>query len=115
MREDPARERSQVLSALAYCADPEDLIPDHIPGLGFLDDAIMVELVLKEMKHVVEAYNDFCRFRDELSGRMRLGLDRFTRKKKIAEKRRSLHDRMQRRRQKDLESRSKAAQPAPLF
>ena len=30
-------ERRHVLSALAYLCDPEDLIPDHIPGLGFLD------------------------------------------------------------------------------
>ncbi len=33
----PHQEAGRVLNALAYFADPEDLIPDHIPGLGFLD------------------------------------------------------------------------------
>ncbi len=30
-------DRERVLGALVYFCDPEDLIPDHIPGLGFLD------------------------------------------------------------------------------
>ena len=29
-----------ILGALVYFCDPEDLIPDNIPGLGYLDDAI---------------------------------------------------------------------------
>jgi hypothetical protein len=35
----PSQESSRVLSALAYFSEPDDLIPDDIPGLGFLDDA----------------------------------------------------------------------------
>ena len=38
----PSAESARVLNALAYFAEPEDLIPDHIPGVGFLDDAILL-------------------------------------------------------------------------
>lgn len=62
----PHQEATRVLNALAYFAEPEDLIPDSIPGLGFLDDAIMIELVVRELKHEVEAYDDFCAYRDKL-------------------------------------------------
>ncbi|HSG98180.1 MAG TPA: YkvA family protein [Woeseiaceae bacterium] len=62
----PHQEATRVLNALAYFAEPEDLIPDHIPGLGLLDDAIMIELVVRELKHEIEAYQDFCDYRDRL-------------------------------------------------
>ncbi|TDJ35343.1 MAG: DUF1232 domain-containing protein, partial [Gammaproteobacteria bacterium] len=51
----PDSESTRVLNALAYFTEPEDLIPDHIPGVGFLDDAIMIELVVRELKHEIEA------------------------------------------------------------
>jgi uncharacterized membrane protein YkvA (DUF1232 family) len=62
----PHQDAARVLNALAYFTEPEDLIPDHIPGLGFLDDAIMIELVVRELKHEIEAYQDFCDYRDRL-------------------------------------------------
>ncbi len=54
------QDRPKVLQALAYFAEPDDLIPDEIPGLGFIDDAIMVEIVCRDLKHEIEAYRDFC-------------------------------------------------------
>jgi len=59
-------DRARVLNALAYFVDPDDLIPDRVPGIGYLDDAIMVELVVQELRHEIQAYRDFCAYRDSL-------------------------------------------------
>ena len=55
-------DRARVLNVLAYFVDPDDLIPDRIPGLGYLDDAIMVELVVQELRHELDAYDKFVEF-----------------------------------------------------
>lgn len=64
-------ERESILSAMAYFNDPVDLIPDHIPGIGFLDDAIFVEIITRELHIELQAYEEFCEFRhakeDQLS------------------------------------------------
>ena len=59
-------ERSPVLAALAYVCDPEDIIPDDLPGIGLLDDAVMIELVFRELRHEIEAYEDYGRLRRSL-------------------------------------------------
>ncbi|MEM6819344.1 MAG: YkvA family protein [Pseudomonadota bacterium] len=93
----PTEETKRVLSALAYFSEPEDLIPDHIPGLGFLDDAIMVELVVRELKHEIEAYEDFCEFRAREES-TRAEDDEVTREEWLSGRRAELHSRMRRRR-----------------
>ena len=65
----PHEDGKRVLNALAYFAEAEDLIPDHIPGIGFLDDAIMIELVVRELCPEIDAYLDFCRYREELKAK----------------------------------------------
>jgi uncharacterized membrane protein YkvA (DUF1232 family) len=60
----PQKVQTEVLAALAYFSDPEDLIPDHIPGLGFLDDAIMVKFIEDEFKHELWGYRRFRKSRD---------------------------------------------------
>ena len=92
----PHRNRLRVISALAYFVLADDLIPDHIPGLGFLDDAIMIELVARELKPELEAYLDFCEFRQQKTTRE--GEPDVSRTKWLDEKRKTLMGRMHRRR-----------------
>lgn len=55
----PQPVKNQVLAGLAYFANSEDLIPDHVPALGFLDDALMVKFVEEEFKHELWGYRKF--------------------------------------------------------
>jgi uncharacterized membrane protein YkvA (DUF1232 family) len=93
-------ERKAILGALVYFCDPEDIIPDNIPGLGFLDDAIYVELVITELKAEIESYEEFCQFRTaEEKRRIDKGLDpHVEREQWLANKRATLHARMRKRR-----------------
>lgn len=56
----PAEDRPRVIETLAYFAEADDLIPDEIPGLGFLDDAFMIDIVCRDFEDEIEAYRDFC-------------------------------------------------------
>jgi uncharacterized membrane protein YkvA (DUF1232 family) len=93
-------ERKRVAGALIYFCDPDDLIPDHIPGLGFLDDAIYVEIVIRELKAEIDSYEEFCTFRTaEEARRKEQGLDPFVEREEwLADKRANLHARMRKRR-----------------
>ena len=96
----PQKDTARVLNALAYFAEPEDLIPDHVPAIGFLDDAIMIELVMRELRHEIEAYIDFCEFR--ASGPPSRGVKSrsrtVTREEWLDKRRNALQARMRRRR-----------------
>jgi uncharacterized membrane protein YkvA (DUF1232 family) len=62
----PDPDRSDVIATLVYFSDPDDLIPDDIEVIGLLDDAIMLELLLRRLRHVRKAYAEFCAYRAEL-------------------------------------------------
>ncbi|WP_462160382.1 YkvA family protein [Pseudoalteromonas maricaloris] len=59
----PEDEKREIMASLAYFSEPEDIVPDHIPVLGYVDDAIMIELVLQELSLDLKAYREFCGFR----------------------------------------------------
>jgi uncharacterized membrane protein YkvA (DUF1232 family) len=94
----PEEDRQRVLSALVYFADPSDVIPDNVPVLGYFDDAIAIEMCVKELKHEIEAYDEFCEYRQVEADRR--GLDPATvgRADWLEARRDELVDRMHRRR-----------------
>jgi uncharacterized membrane protein YkvA (DUF1232 family) len=98
----PAQEATRVLNALAYFSEAEDLIPDHIPGIGFLDDAIIIELVARELRHEIDAYRDFCEFRSKMSPRpgVKAKTSDITREDWLKNRRTALQSRMRRRRKR---------------
>ena len=93
-------EKKSIRGALYYFVDPEDLIPDHIPGIGLLDDAMYAEIVIKELKVEIKMYQEFCQFRIAEENRLRnKGQDpHVAREDWIADKRAVLHARMRERR-----------------
>ncbi|MDE0884818.1 MAG: YkvA family protein [Myxococcota bacterium] len=92
------RDRDRVLRGMAYFAEPDDMIPDKVPVLGFLDDAIMVELVVTELEHEIEAFEDFCAYRERRAARGAKGENLTPRVQLLDTRRQALHDRMRRRR-----------------
>ena len=86
----PKSVRSQILAALAYFSNPEDLIPDHIPGLGFLDDAIMVKFIEDEFKHELWGYRKFRTFRTGAEQRPWTGVARQRLPKRLLEQRKRI-------------------------
>lgn len=101
-------DRKRVLNALAYFADPDDLIPDRVPGLGYLDDAIMVELVVTDLKHEIEAFDAFVEFRRQKKKEKALTPEQLERRRK------NLQGRMRRRRRGDRERHARKRGKSPI-
>jgi uncharacterized membrane protein YkvA (DUF1232 family) len=91
-------ERSEVIETLAYFSDPDDMIPDHVEVIGLLDDAIMLELLLRRLRPVLRAYADFCVYRSTLASMSGDAEARRQHARSLAERRAKLHARMRRRR-----------------
>ncbi len=100
----PATDRERLLATFVYFADPEDILPDNIPVIGYLDDIIILELVARELQHVREAYDDFCDFRDEFDKQHGSTIDTAIRRDRLDRKRQQLHQRMRRRTSRDKKS-----------
>lgn len=109
----PIKDRERVLKAVSYLAEPDDIIPDTIPGLGYLDDAILIELVVAELKHELDAYEDFCQFRK--TGRKTKGLSGkpVSSEEWLEARRQALQERMRRRRRREREARQNSGSRSP--
>ena len=57
-------DRQRIVAAISYFANPTDIVYDKLPGLGFLDDALMAEVVIKDLQHELDGYREFCEYRE---------------------------------------------------
>ncbi|MEN8183241.1 MAG: YkvA family protein [Myxococcota bacterium] len=99
----PRRVKSAILAGLGYFTSSQDLIPDQIPGLGFLDDAIMVKFIESEFRNELWGYRRFRKLRD-LAGRW--PWSSFDRRKRLQAERRRVRAKIAEREAKRAQSRS---------
>ncbi len=110
------KDRERVVNGLAYFAEPEDMIHDKVPVLGYLDDAIMIELVVIELQHEIDAYDDFIAFRQTREERFGREEDPKIREEWVVSRRKALHQRMRRRRSRRRSKRGSSGRgPTALF
>lgn len=79
--------RREVVAALIYLSDPDDWIPDAHHTFGLLDDAIMVEVLMRDLAPIVAAFERFASARREARA---AGFERGVISRKLAALRRSL-------------------------
>ncbi|MCU0329520.1 MAG: DUF1232 domain-containing protein [Candidatus Kapabacteria bacterium] len=53
--------KATILAALLYLVVPTDLTPDFIPGIGFIDDALVLRWVIKRLHNEANRYADHIR------------------------------------------------------
>lgn len=97
-------DRLRVINALACFSAPASTS-------GLLDHAIMIELVSRDLQHDLDAYRDFCRFRDAQAAKRR-NSPAGDPEQWLGQKRRTLQTRMHVRRKRDLDA---AAGPVKKF
>jgi hypothetical protein len=78
-------------------------LPPQGATLNFLDHAIMIELVARDLSHDLDAYRDFCKARQRLaSGRSTAAASENSRRQWLEQRCAALQARIQQRRQRDL-------------
>jgi uncharacterized membrane protein YkvA (DUF1232 family) len=100
----PKGPRGEVLGALTYFANPQDLIPDQIPGLGFLDDAIMIKILEDEFKQELWGYRQFAKFRQGAEQRPWTIVAKERLPQRLAEQRRRIRGEVDRRKRERRQS-----------
>lgn len=56
-----------------YLDESHGLIPNDVPVVGLLDDAILVDVAMDSLRSELDEYADFCRFRVAEAGRQDIG------------------------------------------
>ena len=93
-----AEDNQRISNALACFAPPAS----GATSASFLDHAIMIELVSRDLEHDLAAYRDFCKFRESLIARGRFDADQKARW--LGQRCTVLQERMHKRRKRALDA-----------
>lgn len=52
-------DKSYVLTALQYFSEEHDIIPDNIPVVGYIDDCIVIDIVVEKLKVQLNEHKQF--------------------------------------------------------
>jgi len=55
--------KEKINATIKYFIDDDDVIPDHIPGIGYVDDCIVIDGTMDAVEDEMMEYKDFCRAR----------------------------------------------------
>lgn len=55
--------KEKINATIKYFVDDNDIIPDHIPGIGYVDDCIVIDGTMDDVEEEMLEYKDFCRAR----------------------------------------------------
>ncbi len=55
--------KEKINATIKYFIDDDDIIPDHIPGIGYVDDCIVIDGTMDAVEDEMMEYKDFCRAR----------------------------------------------------
>lgn len=91
-------DRQRVINALACFSSPATAQTDTL-----LDHAIMIELVGRDLHHDIDAYREFCRYRETYKPRRKRNPQPDDRARALAERRELLQQRMHEKRKRDLD------------
>lgn len=53
----------KINATIKYFVDEDDVIPDNIPGIGYLDDCIIIDSTMDDVCNELMEFEDFCRTR----------------------------------------------------
>ena len=83
----PETDKERIGKVNEYFKSENDLIPDDVPEIGLLDDAILIELVGRALRPELDDYADFCKQRELRARTSEPGAPEFERRDWLALKR----------------------------
>ncbi len=75
-----------IVSALLYVLNPFDLVPDVIPGIGFVDDALVIAFCFKMVRSDLDKYAEWLEENPKLDPRKNKSTTKKTATKKTSAK-----------------------------